>query len=241
MYGPPWVKQVDVVEVVEVERERRDHQRRHRDQQERQRHAAEDLAGAGRRRRAPPRSAPPGIDCSAPIETRKKYGVVSQTLTKHDGDPRPGDERDPADEVAAEEPRRMPADVAEDALVHHAEVVVQEAPPDEQRRGTRGSRRGSRPPSGRASGSAGPSCRARSRGTGRSRTRTARSSPRRRTSRRTPTGTASGRAGRGSSCEKFLKPTWVFQPGSSGSCLAPCVTNEPLPLSSEDLAVGLPA
>ena len=46
LYGPPPREQVHVVEVVEVERERRDHQRRDRDEEQRQRDAPEDLPGA---------------------------------------------------------------------------------------------------------------------------------------------------------------------------------------------------
>ena len=53
-------QEVDVVEEVEVEREGRDQERRGRDEQQRERDAAEDLPAAPRRRRAQPRSAPPG-------------------------------------------------------------------------------------------------------------------------------------------------------------------------------------
>ena len=64
--GPPCGEQVDVVEVVEVERERRDQQRRDRDEQQRQRDPPEDLPARRRRRRAPPRSAPPGSTAARP-------------------------------------------------------------------------------------------------------------------------------------------------------------------------------
>ena len=55
-----------------------------------------------------------GIDCSAPSETRKKYGNVSQTLTRMHRDLRP---------VGVEEPRHVQVE----QLVDDAEVVVQEA------------------------------------------------------------------------------------------------------------------
>ena len=61
-----------------------------------------------------------GIDCSAPIETRKKYGTVSQKLTRM---------HETFAQFGVEEPR----DVDVEAPVHDAEVVVQQALPDEQR------------------------------------------------------------------------------------------------------------
>ena len=65
-----------------------------------------------------------GIDCSAPSETRKKYGNVSQTLTRMHRDLRP---------PRVEEPR----DVDVEDLVDDPEVVVQQPLPDEQRQEAR--------------------------------------------------------------------------------------------------------
>ena len=62
-----------------------------------------------------------GIDCSAPIETRKKYGTVSQTLTRM---------HDTFAPVRVEQPRNV---WMWRISVDDAEVVVQEALPDEQR------------------------------------------------------------------------------------------------------------
>ena len=73
-----------------------------------------------RRRRAPPRYSSAGIDCSAPSETRKKYGNVSQTLTR-------------ITETRAHVRVEQPGDAGcGSTLIDDAEVVVEQALPDEQ-------------------------------------------------------------------------------------------------------------
>ena len=62
-----------------------------------------------------------GIDWSAPRQTRKKYGTVSQVLTRI---------TENFAHVGVEEPRRCSP---WQDLVDHPEVVVQQAAPDEQR------------------------------------------------------------------------------------------------------------
>ncbi len=116
-------EQVDVVEVVEVEGERRDEQRADGDEQQRQRHAAKDLNGPPPSTRAASVSSS-GIDCSAPIETTKKNGVVEPGADEDARHPRP---------IRVEQPR----DVEVEDTIHHAELVVQQSGPHEQRQEAR--------------------------------------------------------------------------------------------------------
>ena len=70
-----------------------------------------------------------GIDWSAPSEIRKKYGEVSQTLTR-------------ITETFAQLESNSHGHVDVQQLVDDAEVVVQEPLPDEQRQEARESRTG---------------------------------------------------------------------------------------------------
>ena len=135
-------QEIDGAEVVEIERERGDHQRRHGDEEQRQRDAAEDLPGPPPSTRAASVSSC-GIDCSAPSETRKKYGVVIQTLTSMHRELGP---------VAIEQPRHVDAEQPVDDRRSRRSA----APPRRAGSGSRASRTGRSARCGRSAGSASP-------------------------------------------------------------------------------------
>ena len=70
-----------------------------------------------------------GIDCSEPIETRKKYGVVSHTLTRTTA--MRGQLMNGSHEKTL--PPKSHGTWMPNSCVDDAEVVVQEARPHEQR------------------------------------------------------------------------------------------------------------